>query len=83
MTDVVIRKWGVEHHPTVDPIPIAIRPYGANDTVVPLHKDSKFFEVATRLTEEHNALVDAFENLRFKYAICIAYAENLEEELLE
>lgn len=62
-----IRKWGVEYHPTTNPIPLSIvpLPIPANpDECVPLLKDNKFYARATALIAEHNALVDEIERLR-------------------
>lgn len=64
---MIIRKWGVERHPTVKPIPISIAPipFRSNcDEYVPLLKDSDFYERAMALVKEHNALVDEINRLK-------------------
>lgn len=66
-----IRKWGVEMHPTCNPIPIAITPRGpgADDDYVPLLKDSDFYDRAVALVDEHNALVDEIARLKADYEL--------------
>jgi len=64
-----IRKWAVEHHPTIHPIPIAITPLPANPNCVEavlLSRDSTFYTRAIALVDEHNKLVDEFERLRLE-----------------
>ncbi len=51
-----IRKWKLCRHPTVDPIPIAIEPFGALEESVPLLKDSDFYVLAENLVKEHNVI---------------------------
>lgn len=65
-----IRKWNVERHPAVNPIPIAITPLPAKSDCqeyVPLLKDSEFYDRAVALVNEHNALVG--ENARLRRAL--------------
>ena len=62
-----IRKWRLEHHPTVDPIPIEIvLSFGSTDAddYVPLLKNKIFYNRAKNLVDEHNALVDELERLK-------------------
>jgi len=62
-----IRKWRVEHHPTVNPIPIAIVPGTASmgsDESVPLLKNTDFYDRVVALVDEHNKLVDKYANPR-------------------
>ncbi len=66
MTELKIRKWFLEMHPTVNPIPICIVPEPREELLgyVPLLKDSTYFFAAKNLVDEHNALVVAFEEYK-------------------
>ena len=64
-----IRKWRLEHHPTTDPIPMAVVlalwSTDVND-YIPLLEKREFYGRAKTLVDEHNALVDKVEDLELK-----------------
>lgn len=63
----IARHWGLLSHPTNDPIPLSIEPRPPNPgEAVHLLADSRFYGVALRLVDEHNALVDEVGRLRVK-----------------
>ena len=61
-----IRKWRLEHHPTVKSIPIAIVLNWEEGEYVPLLRNSYFYTEAKSLVDEHNDLVDKVEALEQK-----------------
>ena len=64
-----IRKWRLECHPTVNPIPMAIVLAMWSTDVsdyIPLLKDKNYYSRAKTLVDEHNALVDEVLQLRAK-----------------